>query len=101
MQVTHAPDLGLTMVDLDDGSFSKTKIFRISGLPDEDRKHGDRDTDAKEPIGTFYVQFAGSLAAYDLPGGAITMVFTQNNLTAAPGGAGRNGLCRNRQTGHK
>jgi hypothetical protein len=34
-QVTHAPDLGLTMVDLDDGSFCKTKIFRVSGLPDE------------------------------------------------------------------
>jgi hypothetical protein len=89
-QVTHAPDLGLTMVDLDDGSFSKTKIFRVSGLPDEDRKHGDRDRDrdAKEPIGTFYVQFAGSLAAYDLPGGAIVMVFTQNNLVPVPDGQG-------------
>jgi len=87
-QVTHAPNLGLTMVDLDDGSFSKTKIFRVSGLPDADRKHGDRGGDAKEPIGTFYVQFAGSLAAYDLPGGAIVMVFTQNNLVPVPDGQG-------------
>lgn len=87
-QVTHAPDLGLTMVDLYDGSFSKTKMFRVSGLPDEDRRHSDRDGDAKEPTGTFYVQFGGGFAACDLPGGAIVMVFTQNNLTAVPDGQG-------------
>src|ERR1700738_3364981 len=62
-QVLHAPDLGLNMVDLDDGTFSKTRIFRVSGLPVEDRDHGNRDGDAKKPIGTFYVQFKGILAA--------------------------------------
>ena len=29
----QGPDLGLTTVDLSDGSFSTTKIFRVSGLP--------------------------------------------------------------------
>jgi hypothetical protein len=87
-QVLHAPDLGLTMVDLDDGSFSKTKIFRVSGLPEEDRDHGNRHGDTKKPIGTFYVQFNGNLAAYDLPGGAITMVFTGQNVQEVPDGQG-------------
>jgi hypothetical protein len=81
-------DLGLTTVDLDDGSFSKTKIFPISGLPEADRERGDRDGDGKKPIGTFYVQFAGSLVAYDLPGGAISMVFTSIDLKPVPDGQG-------------
>ncbi len=86
----HGPDLGLTTVDLSDGSFSKTKIFSVSGLPDEDKEHGNRDGDAKKPIGTFYVQFAGSSAAYDLPGGAISMVFTGSNVQNVPDGQGGN-----------
>jgi hypothetical protein len=87
--VVHAPDLGLTTVDLNDGSYSKTKIFRVSGLPEQDRGHGDRDGDKDKPIGTFYVQFAGSLVAYDLPGGAISMVFIdQSNFKPVPDGQG-------------
>jgi hypothetical protein len=86
----HGPDLGLTTVDLSDGSFSKTKIFRISGLPEEERDRGNRDGDGKKPIGTFYVQFAGSSAAYDLPGGAISMVFTGSNVQNVPDGQGGN-----------
>jgi hypothetical protein len=88
----HGPDLGLTLVDLSDGSFSKTKIFPVSGLPEADKGHGnggDRDGETKKPIGTFYVQFVGMLAAYDLPGGAITMVFTdQSNFKPVPDGQG-------------
>ena len=86
----HGPEnLGLTTVDLDDGSFSKTKIFRVSGLPEEDREHGKRDGEAKKPIGSFYVQFAGNLVAHDLPGGAISMVFTdQSNFKPVPDGQG-------------
>jgi len=84
----HGPDLGLTTVDLSDGSFSKTKIFRVSGLPEEDREHGNRDGGTKKPIGTFYVQFADVHAAYDLPGGAITMVFTGQNVQEIPDGQG-------------
>ena len=85
----HGPDLGLTTVDLSDGTFSKTKIFPVSGLPEEDREHGNRDGDTKKPIGTFYVQFADVHAVYDLPGGAITMVFTdQSNFKPVPDGQG-------------
>jgi hypothetical protein len=31
--VHHAPSLGLSVVDLDDGSYSKTKIYPVIGLP--------------------------------------------------------------------
>ena len=90
--VVHAPKLGLFTVDLSDGSYSKTKIFRVSGLPVEDSGHdngpGDRDRDTKKAIGTFYVQFAGSLVAYDLPGGAISMAFTNIDLKPVPDGQG-------------
>lgn len=91
--VVHGPDLGLLQVDLSDGSFSRTKIFSVSGLPenegqgDHDRDR-DRDRDKDKPIGKFYVQFAGNLAAYDLPGGAITMVFTGGNTQNVPDGQG-------------
>jgi hypothetical protein len=82
----HGPDLGLTTVDLSDGSFSTTKIFRVSGLPEENNGHGKGET--KKAIGNFYVQFNGSLVAYDLPEGAIAMVFTALNLTPVPDGQG-------------
>jgi|ERR1700737_1658366 hypothetical protein len=83
----HGPDLGLTLVDLSDGSFSTTKIFPVSGLPEENNGHGKGET--KKAIGNFYVQFVGVLAAYDLPGGAITMVFTdQSNFKPVPDGQG-------------
>jgi hypothetical protein len=82
----HGPDLGLTTVDLSDGSFSTTKIFRVSGLPEENSGRGSGET--KKAIGNFYVQFAGSLVAYDLPGGAISMVFTSIDLKPVPDGQG-------------
>ena len=82
----HGPDLGLTQVDLSDGTFSTTKIFAVSGLPEEIIGHGNGAT--KKPIGNFYVQFAGIHAAYDLPRGSLTMVFTGNNLTPVPDGQG-------------
>ena len=82
----HGPDLGLTTVDLSDGSFSTTKIFAVSGLPEDVIGHGNGAT--KKPIGNFYVQFAGSSAAYDLPGGAISMVFTGSNAQNVPDGQG-------------
>jgi hypothetical protein len=82
----HGPDLGLTTVDLSDGSFSTTKIFAVSGLPEDVIGHGNGAT--KKPIGNFYVQFKGNLAAYDLPGGAITMVFTGSNAQNVPDGQG-------------
>jgi hypothetical protein len=97
----HGPDLGLTQVDLSDGTFSTTKIFAVSGIPEEIIGHGNGAT--KKPIGNFYVQFAGSLAAYDLPGGALTMVFVdQSNFKPVPDGQGGTyfvGKHRTRHTG--
>lgn len=91
--VVHGPDLGLSLVNLSDGSYSRTKIFPVSGLPEEDRGHanrgigpGDRDDETETAIGNFYVH--GKLAAYDLPGGALAMAFKENNLKAVPDGQG-------------
>jgi hypothetical protein len=72
-----AGNLGLTMVNLSDGSYSKTQIYPIFGV--------DGANDQKKAIGTFYVQFAGNLCAYDLPGGAIAMQFLPAP-TGAPAG---------------
>ena len=62
-------NFGLTTVDLDDGSYSKTRIYPIFGI--RGSKHQDKS------IGTFYVSPAKGLCAYDLPGGAIAMKFIQ------------------------
>jgi hypothetical protein len=71
-----AGNLGLTTVNLSDGSFSKTRIYPIYGV--------DGANDRKKAIGTFYPQvtlangkitFNGLNCAYDLPGGAIVMQF--------------------------
>jgi hypothetical protein len=84
-------NLGLIQVNVCDGSYSRTKIFSVSGLPEEEanggKRSGDNDRDS-ERIGTFYVQFAGFHAAYDLPGGTLTMVFTDNGLKPVPDGQG-------------
>jgi len=73
--VVHGPDLGLTTVDLSDGSYSKTKIYHVNGKQ-------------QKAIGTFYGQFDGMSVAYDLPGGAIAMVFTAADLKPVPDGEG-------------
>jgi hypothetical protein len=90
--VTHVPDLRLHQVYLGDGSYSTTKIY-LSGLPKEDSKHskgGDFKDQTKDAIGNFYVQFSCCLAAYDLPGGALTMIFDNPNegFTPVPDGQG-------------
>ena len=66
--VASGPDLGLSSVDLSDGSYSTTKIYPVIGLPGHPSE--------KDPIGDFYVQFAGMLCAYNLPEGTIAMEFT-------------------------
>jgi hypothetical protein len=71
--VVNGPDLGLSTVDLNDGSYSTTKIYPVSGIPDH--------TNVLEAIGDFYVQFSGSLCAYDIPGGALAMQFTPDSNT--------------------
>lgn len=74
------PNLGLTTVNLNDGSYSVTKIYPVYGISSE-AEHIDQD----QAIGNFYVQFAGNLCAYDLPGGAIAMRFDPAPTGAPPG----------------
>jgi hypothetical protein len=72
-----ANNLGLSTVNLNDGSYSRTRIYPIFGTsenPDQDR-----------PIGRFYAQFAGDLCAYDLRGGALAMRFNKVPAGAPPG----------------
>jgi hypothetical protein len=59
------------------GSYSKTSIYPVFGIPGT--------IDQSRAIGTFYVQFAGNLCAYDLPGGAIAMSFNSVPPGAPPG----------------
>jgi hypothetical protein len=65
----HGPDhnLGLSTVNLSDGSYSKTKIYSVFGTPERE--------DRGRAIGTFYASLVTGLVAYDLPGGAIAMQF--------------------------
>ncbi len=60
-------NLGLTTVNLSNGSFSKTQIYPVFGTNNDDNHE-------RKPIGTFYV--GAGHCAYDLPGGAIAMQFT-------------------------
>src|SRR5688572_3212562 len=79
--VVDGPDLGLSTVDLSDGSYFTTKLYPVSGVP------GHRNV--LEAIGDFYTQFEGNLCAYDLPGGAIAMKFTpRSNTVSVPDGSG-------------
>jgi hypothetical protein len=75
--VAHGPNLGLSSVNLSDGSYSTTKIYPIFGIKGSN--------DQEKSIGNFYVQFNGNLCAYDLPGGAIAMQFNPVPPGAPPG----------------
>ena len=78
--VVEAPDLGLSSVALTDGSYSTVPIYPVSGIP------GSRD--ANKPIGRFFVQFAGDLCAYHVPGGSFAMRFTGSDAVFVDDGAG-------------
>jgi len=78
--VVHGPDLGLSMVDVDDGSYSTTKIYPVSGIPGHNNE--------SKAVGNFYVQFDGDLCAYHVPGGSFAMRFTGSNVTFVPDGVG-------------
>jgi len=69
--VVHGPNLGLSVVDLNDGSYSRTKIYPVIGIPGH--------TNLNKAVGNFYVQFDGDLCAYQLPGGSFAMRFTGSN----------------------
>jgi len=78
--VVHGPNLGLSMVDLDDGSYSTTKIYPVSGIPGN--KTGNK------AVGDFYVQLNGELCAYHIPGGSFAMRFTGSDVVFVPDGLG-------------
>ena len=82
--VVHGPNLGLSAVDLSDGSYSTTKIYPVSGTPGNENPN--------KAIGDFYVQFAGQLCAYHIPGGSFAMQFTGSDVVLVPDGEGGNFL---------
>ena len=80
--VVDGPDLGLSTVNINDGSYSTTKIYPVSGIAGS--------SNVNVAIGDFFVQFAGDLCAYQVPGGTFSMRFTGNNLITVPDGSGGN-----------
>jgi hypothetical protein len=79
--VVRGPNLGLSAVDLSDGSYLTTKIYPVSGTPG--------NTNLNKAIGDFYVQlFAGDLCAYHIPGGSFSMRFTGSNASFVDDGQG-------------
>ena len=78
--VVHGPNLGLSVVDLNDGSYSTTKIYPVSGIPG--------NTNPNKAIGRFYQQFDGNLCAYHVPGGSFAMRFTGSDFVFVDDGNG-------------
>jgi hypothetical protein len=82
--VAHGPNLGLSVVDLNDGSYSTTKIYPVNGIPGNKNPH--------KAIGNFYVQLDGNLCAYHVPGGSFAMRFIDSDLVPVDDGNGGNFL---------
>ena len=78
--VVNGPDLGLSTVNINDGSYSTTKIYPVSGIAGSEN--------VNVAIGDFFVQFAGNLCAYQVPGGTFSMRFTGQDTISVPDGSG-------------
>jgi len=80
--VGPGPNFGLSKVNLSDGSYQKTKIYPVSGMPGHKNPH--------KAVGDFYAQGPkGDLCAYHLPGGAFAMQFIPGpNMNSVPDGQG-------------
>lgn len=78
--VVHGPNLGLKTVNLNDGSYSTTKIYPVVGIPGHKNLH--------KSVGDFYVQFTGDLCAYHVPGGSFAMRFTGSDVVSVDDGQG-------------
>lgn len=73
--VVNGPNLGLTGINLNDGTWITTQIHSVTTVPGSPNQ--------KNSIaGNFYSQTTSALVAYDLPGGAILMQFTAGNWGA-------------------
>jgi hypothetical protein len=70
--VVHGPDLGLSTVDLNDGSYTTVKIYPVNGTLGN--KNGNKT------IGDFYGQADGDLCAYHISGGSFAMQFTDQDV---------------------
>ena len=87
--LVNPPNLRLTTVNLNDGSYSTVKIYPQRGVPGH--------TDKSKAIGNFYTQDVGDLVAYNLPKGSLAMRFL-NAITfeqTIPDGSGGNWLVGN------
>jgi hypothetical protein len=88
--VVKCPDLGLTTVNVCDGTYRTIRIYPVSGLrlddDDDNDGGGPSDPHHRSPIGRFYL--GSKYCAYDLPGGTIAMQFTGNTLVPVPDGQG-------------
>jgi hypothetical protein len=87
--VVNCPDLGLSTVNVCDGSYHTTRIYPVNGLPLDDSGEDNRGSRlsspaCQSPIGRFYVQLVGNNCAYDLPGGTLAMVFTADHTVSVP-----------------
>jgi hypothetical protein len=78
--VVKGPNLGLSAVDLNDGSYSTTRIYPVNGIPGNKNEN--------EAVGNFYVQFSGTLCAYHVPGGSFAMRFTGSEVAFVGDGQG-------------
>jgi hypothetical protein len=82
--VVDGPDLGLSTVNINDGSYSTTKIYPVNGIAGSEN--------VNVAVGDFFGQFAGDLCAYQVPGGTFSMRFTGQNTILVPDGSGGNFL---------
>jgi hypothetical protein len=80
--VAHGPDLGLSQVDMKDGTYWKVPIYGVSGIPGN-RKEG-------KALGSFYVAIGHPElpVAYHVPGGSFTATFVGGDFIEIPDGEG-------------
>jgi hypothetical protein len=77
------PDLGLSDINLAGGSWSRTRIYPVFGVPRAQNSNRTDNNVPTTPIGSFYPQLSLAMSgpignvrvAYDLPHGAIAMQF--------------------------
>ena len=81
--VVHSPDLGLSQVDLSDGTYWTVPIYDVSGIP---------GTKKDKAVGTFYVQILGDLCAYHVPGGSFSARFRPGDSHTAVTFDGNGGI---------